>query len=160
MRLRRMEESTVADIMLRSPFAELRRLMHEAWDEDRRPAWTFTRLADLSRGKEGTLALDVEEEEGRYRVTASVPGFKRDEIKVHVNDGALTIAAERSEERQEKRPNLVRHERYSGSLIRRVAIPGITAQSEVEARLNEGVLTVEMSAPGAERTRRIEVKEA
>ncbi len=150
----------MADIMLRTPFAELRRLMHEAWDEERRPAWTFPRLADLSLVEEGTLALDVEEEEGRYRVTASVPGFKRDEIKVHVNDGALTIAAERSGEREEKRPNLVRHERYSGSLVRRITIPGVTAQSEVEARLRDGVLTVEISAPGAEPARRIEVKEA
>lgn len=149
----------MADIMLRTPFAELRRLMDEAWDEGRGAGWSFPRLSGLSLAEDGALALDIEEQDGRYVVTASVPGFKRDEIKIHVNEGTLTIAAERAEEREEQQRNLIRRERYAGSLTRRVAIPGISTQSEVEARLKDGVLTVEISAPEAQQARTVEVTE-
>jgi HSP20 family protein len=148
----------VADIMLRSPFAELRRLMDEAWDGERRSPWTFPRLADLSLVEEGALAIDVEEEDGRYVVTASVPGFDRDQIKIHVNDGALTIAAARTEEREEQAKNFVRRERYAGSLARRVAIPGIGPSSDVDARLKDGVLTVTIPAAEARQAKEIEIK--
>jgi HSP20 family protein len=156
--MRQIKESPVADIILRSPFAELRRLMDEAWDGERRP-WGLQRLADLPFIEAGTLAVDVEETDGHYQVTASVPGFQRDQIKIHVGDGTLTIAAERTEEREEQERNLVRRERYAGSLTRRVAIPGIGPSSEVEARLKEGVLSVSIAAPEAQQAKQIEIQE-
>jgi HSP20 family protein len=149
----------MADIVLRSPFSEMRRLMEELWDEERRPGRLFPRLADISLVEDGALALDVEEKNGGYAVTASVPGFKRDEIKIHVKEGVLTISAERSEEREEKEQHFVRRERHAGSLMRRTTLPGIGAQSQVDARLKDGVLTINLSVPEEQQAKQIEIHE-
>jgi HSP20 family protein len=154
----RKEREAMTEIMLRSPFVEMRRLMERIRAGDGRGR-LLPRPVDISLVKEGALALDIEERDGAYTVTASVPGFTRDELKVQVNDGVLTISAQRSEEREEKERHYYRRERYAGSLIRRATIPGIGAQSEVDARLKDGVLTVEITVPKAPQAKQIEVNE-
>ncbi len=53
---------------------------------------------------EGSLALDVYEQDGKPKVEASLPGFKKDEVDVQVHDGVLSIKAQRSSEREEASP--------------------------------------------------------
>ena len=144
----------MADITVRSPFAELRRLLDD-WRDDESP---FGRLLPAAF-PEGALAVDVVQSDGKYVVKASLPGFKRDEISVEVGNGVLTISAKRAEEKEEHDEHYVRRERYSGSAMRRISLAGVDAESDVDAALKDGVLEVSVTAPTAESAKKIEVRE-
>src|SRR5688572_10398121 len=64
--------------------------------------------------EEGTLPLDLSEDEKSVIVRASLPGFKREDISVEVHDGILTIKAEHSDEKEETGETLYRRERRFG----------------------------------------------
>ena len=146
------------DITLRSPFADLRRLLDEWRDDDWRLRRLFPAITTLSVPDE-TLAVDVVESDSKYVVKASVPGFKREDISVEVAGGVLTVSARRAEEKEEKDEHFVRRERYSGSLMRRVSLPGVTLDSVVDATLQDGVLEVTVSVPASQQSKRIEIRE-
>lgn len=108
--------------------------------------------------EEGTLPVDISEHDGKIRVRASVPGFKQAEIDVQVHEGVLSITARKSEDTEERGDRWFRRERYYGSLSRRIALPGIVDQSEVDATLDDGVLTLSMALPEVARPKQIEIK--
>lgn len=102
--------------------------------------------------EEGTLPLDISEDERHVIVRASLPGFRRENIDVEIHDGVLTIKAEHKEEKEDKRENFYRRERVMGSVSRRVALPSTVAEGDTQGELKEGVLTlripkVEQPAP-------------
>ena len=116
------------------PFATLlRRVFDEPW----------TGIAEISPAiEEGSLLVDVSEDENNVFVRASLPGFKKDEIDVQVHDGVISISGTHNEEHEEKTEKFYRKERRYGSVSRRLALPCATQEAEARAELNDGVLTV------------------
>jgi HSP20 family protein len=116
----------------------------------RRPA-DFERLFDeffqgapWSPVRQGAapLALDVHRSEDQIVVEASVPGFKPEEVEIHVEDTALTITASHQQEQTHRGAECVRHERYWGSFYRQVILPpGVTGE-QANASFKNGVLTI------------------
>ena len=93
------------------------------------------------------LPVDVAEEEGHYLIHASVPGIPAEDIEITVQDGVLTIKAEREQAAEGSQYRL--QERHQGAWIRRFALaPEIDAEG-VAARYDQGVLTLEI--PKAEK---------
>lgn len=89
-------------------------------------------------------ATDMYEEDGRFVIEASLPGFKEEEIEVNVNNGGLEIKAqhdERSEEKDKDRKFLIR-ELTSGSFYRYVNLPAGANVDEAQAKFADGVLKV------------------
>ena len=87
--------------------------------------------------------MDISEKEKAIVVTAEVPGFKRDEIEVSLHDGVLTISAETSSEEEEKeKGEVIRRERYSGKLQRRLSLGENIDTQNLQAQLEDGVLTL------------------
>lgn len=148
----------MADITVRSPFMNLRRMLDEWQEDDGRFGRLFPALASVTF-PDDVLAVDVAESDGKYTVKASVPGFKREDISVEVGDGTLTVSAKRAEEKEEKGERFVRRERYSGSTMRRVALPGVTRDSVVDATLKNGVIEVSVAVPPTTQAKQIEIKE-
>lgn len=109
---------------------------------------------------EGTLALDVYERDNHIVVEASLPGFTKDEIDVRVDEGILSIKAQRSEEHEEgeRGGKYYRRERSWGSVSRRVALPGIVKDAEVDAELKNGVLKLSIPLPEKPSPKQIEIK--
>jgi HSP20 family protein len=107
----------------------------------------------------GSLALDVQETDDAVNVTASVPGFKPEELTVEINKGALTIKGERKEEREETKGTWHLQERRFGTVHRAITLPTAVYEDEAKATLKDGVLTV--TIPKAERTqtRRISIEQ-
>ena len=91
---------------------------------------------------EGSLALDISEDDSNVIVRASLPGFSKENVDVEVHDGVLTIKAEQSEEHEEKGEQFYRKERRFGSVSRRVALPSHVAEDQAKAELKDGVLTL------------------
>lgn len=112
----------------------------------------------LTSIEEGTLPLDVSEDEQSVIVRASLPGFSKEQITAEVHEGILTIKAERSEESQERNERYYRRERRTGSLSRRVALPSIVEDGGGSAEFKEGVLTLRLPKQAQGNPRKIEIK--
>ena len=92
------------------------------------------------------IDVDVYEREGKTVVEASLPGYRLEEVDVQLHDGLLTIRAEHREEQEEQGRNYYRRERRVGTISRRIPLPGITSDTEVNAQFKDGVLRIEIGA--------------
>ena len=99
-------------------------------------------LMRKAQGAARALPIDVQETETGYRVSADLPGYPKDHVKVTVHDGTLTIDAERKQEEETKTDNTWRQERFYGKVHRAVKLPDTADESAVEARFDNGVLHV------------------
>ena len=66
------------------------------------------------------MKTDIRETDGSYELDVDLPGFKKDEIKVQLKDGYLTLSAAKGldKDEQDKKGNYIRRERYAGTLSR------------------------------------------
>lgn len=108
--------------------------------------------------EEGTLALDVSEDNDTVFVRASLPGFRREDIDVEIHDGVLSIKAEQSEEREETGERFYRRERRMGSVSRRVALPSAVMEDKTEASLKDGVLELRLPKSPTASPRKVNIK--
>lgn len=104
----------------------------------------------------GAYPVDIREEDGKLVVDAEMPGFKRDEIAVNIENGVLRISAER--EPAEKKGKSHLSERRYTRVERAFTLPAPVDESQVEAKLDEGVLRLEMPETEESKPKRIEVK--
>jgi len=79
-------------------------------------------------------------------VNADVPGFAKDDLKVSVADGVLTLSGERKEEKREEDPNhqYLRMERHAGRVTRSIRLPDDCDPQRVRAKHEHGVLKLEL----------------
>ena len=90
------------------------------------------------------MKTDIKEVGENYELDVDLPGFSRDEMKLHLKDGYLTIEASRSENKDEKDENgrFLRRERYSGSCSRSFFVGKGLTQEDIHAKYEDGVLKV------------------
>jgi HSP20 family protein len=132
------------------PFAELNRLTRDlARVFDR---WPFT----VSPDGAFTPAADVEETDDAFILELELPGVRKEDISVEVAGPRVAVRGERKE--RERRGVLRRKSRVTGTFHYEVTLPGEIDADRIEARLEDGVLTVRVPKAGAERPRRIAVK--
>lgn len=98
------------------------------------------------------MPVDVEETDGEIVVTASMPGYARDEIDINVRNGTLYIEGATEDEREEKEATWHRRERRVGTVKRSILLPAAVDDERAEATLRDGVLRVTLpkrdQAPG------------
>jgi len=91
-----------------------------------------------------SLSCDVADEGDRYVITTEMPGVSKQDVKLNVSDNTVEISAEHKEEEEEKKKNYVRKERKSVSYHRTLPLPEKVDSSKATAKLNNGILTVEI----------------
>jgi HSP20 family protein len=102
--------------------------------------------------------VDITEDDGAYLLKAELPGVRKEDVHVTVENGVLTIAGERRQEQEEKTRKFHRVERSYGSFTRSFDLPENIDAEKIEARFRDGLLAVAIAkSPGA-RPRQIEVK--
>jgi HSP20 family protein len=102
--------------------------------------------------------MDMAEDEQAYIVKASVPGVKPEEVEVTLQHNILTIKGEAKEEKEIKEENYHMRERRYGSFMRSVTLPTEVKAEEIEAKHENGVLTVRLPKAEASKPKKIAVK--
>ena len=105
--------------------------------------------------------IEVLHHNGELTVRADLPGLKKDDVKVELTDGGLTLSGERKDEKEEKREGYYRSERSYGSFYRYIPLPEGVKTDSATAKFRDGVLEVTMQAPKREpHGRLLEIKAA
>jgi len=128
--------------------------------------WPFTlgdvlRLAErpmLSTSTRRSLPIDVIEEDKRYIIEASVPGVKKEEIDVSLEDNNLTIQVRHEANQEKESKNYLYRERWCGHASRTVALPFTSGEGDVEASLKDGVLTLVVHKTPEKQVKKIAIK--
>lgn len=87
-----------------------------------------------------TFKLDVKDNETEFNVLADLPGVKKEEVKIAMDDGKLSISINRAEENEEKKENYLHRERLSCSMTRGIYLGENTDATAIKAKLEDGVL--------------------
>lgn len=87
------------------------------------------------------MRVDIKENDEEYIVEADMPGVKKEEINVELNDDRLIIAVERNEEINEEKENYIRKERRSGSFCRSFYVENVK-DDQISAKFENGVLSI------------------
>jgi HSP20 family protein len=98
--------------------------------------------------------IEVFERDGNLIVHADLPGVKRDDVEVNVDNDVLTIRGQRRQENREAEGGYRRTERSYGSFFRQIPLPDGVDPTEIEAAYEDGVLQVIVPAPRAQQSRR------
>ena len=93
---------------------------------------------------QNVMKTDVKETDEGYEVDVDLPGFKKDEIHLELNDGYLTISAEKSLEKDDEntKGKILRQERYAGVMQRSFYVGGHVTEEDIKASYESGVLHV------------------
>lgn len=115
-------------------------------------------LAGLSRTGAWLPALDVSEREDAVVVQAEIPGMKREDLDISVQDSHLTLSGEKKESEEHKEGEFYHSERRYGTFRREIPLPVGVDADNVEATYRDGVLTVTLPKSEEAKPRRIEIK--
>ena len=96
-----------------------------------------------------TFKVDIQDKGNEYLIEAEMPGIKKDEINLALNDGQLTITVSRDEEAEEKEKNYIHRERRCVSMSRNINLADAAA-NDIKAKLTDGVLKI--TVPKEEKT--------
>ena len=103
-------------------------------------------------------AVDIQETDKEYTVKADLPDVKKEDVKVELMDGVLTIQGERKQEKEEKGKKFHRIERQYGQFVRRFALPNEVDAAMIQAEFKDGVLNVRLPKSATAKPRSVEVK--
>ena len=108
------------------------------------PVWNTHNPLYGKRAK-NLMKTDVRETENTYEVDVDLPGFKKDEIKVDLKDGYLTIQASKGldKDQQDKKGKYIRQERYVGACSRSFYV-GDVEPRDISAKYEDGILKLSM----------------
>ena len=96
------------------------------------------------------MKTDVRENEEDYEIETDLPGFKKDQINVKLEDGYLTISAAKGvdKDKKDRHGKIIRQERCSGAVSRSFYVGGAVRKDDVKAKFEDGVL--KLTIPKAE----------
>ena len=137
------------------PFSVLRREIEQLFDGASRGGGVQAPIA-------GTVVpprISISEDDREIKISAEMPGMRPEDVTVTVNDDVLTIRGEHESERETERKNYHLVERSIGVLQRSIRLPLPVDPGQVQARVNNGVLSITIPKNDAKRrNQRIEVR--
>ncbi|HEY9119600.1 MAG TPA: Hsp20/alpha crystallin family protein [Marinobacter sp.] len=129
----------------------------------------YNRLFGLSRGSEEregkdlfsrsdwAPAVDIKETPEAFNIEAELPGMTKDDVKVTVQDGVLSIQGERKHEEETNDKKHHRIERVYGSFLRRFTLPENVDENSIRANFKDGILSLTLTKAEPAEPKAIEV---
>ena len=98
------------------------------------------------------MKTDVRETDSGYEVDIDLPGFKKDEINIQLDNGYLSISAAKGldKDEQDKEGKYIRKERYAGSMSRSFYVGNAITQDDIKAKYESGILRLSVPKKAAE----------
>lgn len=106
--------------------------MDDMFSVDRMPVKTMPSI----------MKTDIKETEDQYVLAIDLPGFKKEDVKIHLKDGYLNVTASSQNEEEDKDGKYLRRERYTGSMTRSFYVGEDLTEEDVKAKFGNGVLTL------------------
>lgn len=105
-----------------------------------------------------TPRLDLTETEDAFHLSVDLPGMKKEDVHIRMEDSRLVISGERMEQKTEEDRNRVRMERSFGSFYRSIRLPKSIQEDGIRARFRNGVLSVELPKTEVSKPKHIEIE--
>jgi len=123
-------------------------------------ALTWPRLGGQEIMNRGDWAprVDISETEKEFIIKAEIPDVKKEEVKISVDNGVLSIQGERKQEKEEKGKKFHRIERYYGSFTRSFTLPDNVDETKIEASFRDGMLNLQIPKSEKSKPKSIDVK--
>ena len=104
--------------------------------------WERERKAALKKMEKNIMKTDIKVKEDAYEVHVELPGYKKDQLSLELENGYLTVKAVKNAETQEKKEEgkYIRKERYSGSCSRSFYVGEEVKHEDISAKFEDGVL--------------------
>ena len=98
------------------------------------------------------MKTDIREHDGGYELDVDLPGFKKDEINVELENGYLTISATKGldKDEQDKKGKYIRRERYAGAMQRSFYVGDEVTQEDIKAKFEDGILRLSIPKKDAQ----------
>ena len=106
------------------------------------------------------MRLDVTEVDGKYKVCADIPGFKKEDINVRIDGNIVQIdaAAKKQQETKEEGGKVLRSERWEGAVSRTFSLTQDVDESKAIAKYEDGVLTLELPKKATTNSKRLQIQ--
>lgn len=124
----------------------------------------FDRIHDIGKyapSFPSTMKTDVKDNGETYELGIEIPGFKKEDVKIELDGGQLTISAETKKEDDEKdeKGKYIRRERYVGKLTRTFSVGDNVKPEDISAKFEDGILKLDIKKPQieAKETKLIEI---
>ena len=108
-------------------------------------------------GRLAPYGVDIREDADHIYVEAELPGFKKDEVDITLENQTLTISAEHNADKDEKQGDLLLHERRYSRFLRSFTLPPTVDEKSVDAKLADGVLTITLKKREETKPRKVQV---
>ena len=97
-------------------------------------------------GGQSLMKTDVREKDGKYILDVEIPGYNKEDVKISLYNGNLTVTAEKHSNNEEKDDNgrILRQERYNGTCSRSFYVGEGIKDSDVHASFENGILKIEL----------------
>ncbi len=99
---------------------------------------------DFSADYQRTMAVDIVERDNHFVVEANLPGFKKEDLNISLDNNTLIIEAKKDETKEEKKNTYYCRERYQGSYRREITLSDSVDKTNINARYEDGVLSLEI----------------
>lgn len=143
-------------------------LMPSIFGEDVFDDWMDFSFPDIDRklyGKhaKNVMKTDIRETDNGYEAVIDLPGFKKDEIEVQLENGYLTISAAKALDKDEtdKQSRYLRRERYAGSVSRSFYVGDGITEKDIHGKFEDGILKLDIpkaEAKAVEQKKRIAIE--
>jgi HSP20 family protein len=130
------------------------------WGESSRVGGDMTRKARRSIAPftgASMPSVDIEDQGKNYRLTVDLPGFKKEDVQVELEEDSVTINARRSTTENEQNKNYIRRERSEQTFYRKFHLPEPVRSDQSNAKLNNGILDIMLPKKEPKETKKLNV---
>ena len=140
------------------PFRESDEFVRRAWPGQVGRMLRGVESAAESAAVHWTPSADISESDQEFLVRAELPGVRKEDVKITVEQGTITIAGERRLDREEQGTKYHRIESFHGTFSRSFGLPDTVDVGAIRAEAKDGVLRVHLPKKAVEKPRPVEIQ--
>lgn len=129
------------------------RMIRDAWSPFRGPWREFREEFGYE-----SFPVDLSDSDGELVLYADLPGFEKDDVRIHVTEDTIEMLAQKKKEEKQITKTMYRQERAMGALRRFMSLPVKVNPEEVDAEFKNGVLTIRMKKKEVKKGKHIKIR--